>query len=99
MFYAIPLESRPTWRNPPWMTVLLILVINLSAQNAQALVAPVVKVFCSLRSQMPMSPQRLDLSQPGCSDRIVGRHATGRGEFPHLDAIWAGAELLAAATR
>lgn len=26
MFYAIPLENRPTWRNPPWMTVLLILV-------------------------------------------------------------------------
>ena len=26
MFYAIPLESKPTWRNPPWVTVLLILV-------------------------------------------------------------------------
>lgn len=26
MFYAIPLENRPTWRNPPWMTVLLILL-------------------------------------------------------------------------
>ena len=26
MFLAIPLESRPTWRNPPWMTVLLILI-------------------------------------------------------------------------
>ncbi|BEP34449.1 rhomboid family intramembrane serine protease [Variovorax sp. V59] len=26
MFYAIPLENRPSWRNPPWMTVLLILV-------------------------------------------------------------------------
>jgi membrane associated rhomboid family serine protease len=26
MFYAIPLENRPTWRNPPWMTVLLIIV-------------------------------------------------------------------------
>jgi len=26
MFYAIPLDSRPTWRNPPWMTVLLILI-------------------------------------------------------------------------
>lgn len=25
MFYAIPLESRPSWRNPPWVTVLLIL--------------------------------------------------------------------------
>ncbi len=26
MFYAIPLENRPSWRHPPWMTVLLILV-------------------------------------------------------------------------
>lgn len=26
MFYAIPLQSRPTWSNPPWMTLLLILV-------------------------------------------------------------------------
>lgn len=26
MFLAIPLESKPTWRNPPWVTVLLILV-------------------------------------------------------------------------
>ena len=26
MFYAIPLENRPTWRNPPWMTVLLIII-------------------------------------------------------------------------
>ena len=26
MFYAIPLENKPTWRNPPWMTLLLIIV-------------------------------------------------------------------------
>jgi len=26
VFYAIPLESRPSWRNPPWATVLLILL-------------------------------------------------------------------------
>ncbi|MGR4870715.1 rhomboid family intramembrane serine protease [Variovorax sp. LARHSF232] len=26
MFYAIPLENKPSWRNPPWLTVLLILV-------------------------------------------------------------------------
>ncbi|GKT20579.1 rhomboid family intramembrane serine protease [Acidovorax sp. SUPP3334] len=26
MFYAIPLDQRPSWRNPPWATVLLILV-------------------------------------------------------------------------
>lgn len=28
MFYAIPLESKPTWRDPPWMTLLLI-VLNM----------------------------------------------------------------------
>ncbi|MGJ7490385.1 rhomboid family intramembrane serine protease [Variovorax sp. ZT4R33] len=28
MFYAIPLESRPSWRNPPWATILLI-VLNM----------------------------------------------------------------------
>jgi membrane associated rhomboid family serine protease len=26
VFYAIPLENRPSWRSPPWVTVLLILV-------------------------------------------------------------------------
>ncbi|QPR35100.1 rhomboid family intramembrane serine protease [Delftia acidovorans] len=26
MFYAIPLEDRPRWNNPPWMTLLIILV-------------------------------------------------------------------------
>ncbi|WP_077000893.1 rhomboid family intramembrane serine protease [Variovorax sp. KK3] len=25
MFYAIPLENRPSWRNPPWVTLLLVL--------------------------------------------------------------------------
>ncbi len=42
MFYAIPLENRPSWRNPPWMTVLLILLNMLvfwgpqrSEENAQ----------------------------------------------------------------
>ncbi len=26
MFLAIPLETKPTWRNPPWLTLLLILI-------------------------------------------------------------------------
>ncbi len=26
MFVAIPLEAKPSWRSPPWMTVLLILI-------------------------------------------------------------------------
>ncbi len=61
-------------------------------QNAQRPVAPVVKVFFSTKSQLPLAPQRLDLARPGCSDRIVGRHERAHGEFPHLDELWAGAE-------
>jgi HD-GYP domain-containing protein (c-di-GMP phosphodiesterase class II) len=61
-------------------------------QNAQRPVAPVVKVFFSTKSQLPLAPQRLDLARPGCSDRIVGRHERSHGQFPHLDELWAGAE-------
>ncbi|MBX3635428.1 MAG: HD-GYP domain-containing protein [Rubrivivax sp.] len=61
-------------------------------QNAQLPVAPVVKVFFSTKSQMPVTPQRLDLARPGCSDRIVGRHERTPGEFPQIDELWAGAE-------
>lgn len=61
-------------------------------QNAQLPVAPVVKVFFSTKSQMPIAPQRLDLARPGCSDRIVGRHERAHGEFPQIDELWAGAE-------
>lgn len=61
-------------------------------QNPQRPVAPVVKVFFSTKSQMPVPPQRLDLARPGCSDRIVGRHERAPGEFPHLEELRAGAE-------
>lgn len=43
MFYAIPLQSRPSWRHPPWVTLLLIAVNawvyfgpQLSEERAQA---------------------------------------------------------------
>lgn len=36
MFYAIPLQDRPRWRNPPWMTALLILVNMLVFWGPQA---------------------------------------------------------------
>ncbi|MCW5610502.1 MAG: HD-GYP domain-containing protein [Rubrivivax sp.] len=61
-------------------------------QNPQLPVAPVVKVFFSTKSQMPIAPQRVDLARPQCSDRIVGRHERAKGEFPQIDELWAGAE-------
>jgi putative nucleotidyltransferase with HDIG domain len=60
-------------------------------QNASSLVAPVVKVFYSTHSKMPIPAQLLDLSQPHVSDKIVGRESPHDWGFPHLDELWARA--------
>jgi len=57
-------------------------------QNAHALVSPVVKLFFSTKSMMPINPVRLDLSKPGCSDRIVGRESPADWKFANLDELW-----------
>lgn len=63
-------------------------------QNAAALVAPVVRVFYSTKAQLRMPPERLDLSRPGCSDRIVGRESNAVHGFSGLDELWLDPELL-----
>jgi HD domain len=63
-------------------------------QNPGKLVAPVVKAFFSLRSQMRITPERIDLARQGCSDRIAGRQPQDAAAFPGLDELWADPELL-----
>ena len=58
-------------------------------QNAAALTAPVVRVFYSLKSNMPVSLQRLELGG-GTSDRIIAREPPDRWNFTFLDELWAG---------
>jgi putative nucleotidyltransferase with HDIG domain len=58
-------------------------------QDPRALTAPVVRVFYSLKSSMPVPLQRLDLAG-GTSDRIVGREAPEKWNFAFLDELWAG---------
>ena len=58
-------------------------------QSPKTLTAPVVRVFYSVKSGMPVSLQRLDLSG-GTSDRIVGREQPEKWNFTFLDALWAG---------
>ncbi len=63
-------------------------------QNPGKLTAPVVTVFYSTRSQMRVTPQRLNLAGAGCSDRIVARHAAEGHTFGRLDELWADPDLL-----
>ena len=58
-------------------------------QNPAALTAPTVKVFYSIKSQMPVTLRLLDLSS-GTSDRIVGREAPEKWKFSFLSELWAG---------
>jgi putative nucleotidyltransferase with HDIG domain len=57
-------------------------------QNQANLVAPVVRVFFSTKSRMPIPVQLLDLSQSGAGDKIVGREAAKDWGFGHLDQLW-----------
>lgn len=59
-------------------------------QNAAALTAPVVMLFFSTKANMPIPTQRLDLSRPGVTDRIVGREAAENWSFPQLNELWGG---------
>ena len=63
-------------------------------QNPGKLVAPVVMVFFSNKSQLHITPTRLDLSKPGTQDRITGREEGGAARFPHLDELWADPDVL-----
>ncbi len=62
-------------------------------QNAGALLTPVVMVFFSTKSQMPIEPQRMDLSRTGCRDRIVAREGGAAARFQHIDELWMSPEL------
>ena len=60
-------------------------------QNPSALTTPVVKVFHSTRTNLPLTPERIDLARG--SDRIVRREPRAQWESLQLDALWAGDAL------
>ena len=62
-----------------------------SSRAARTLVAPVVKVFFSTKSNMPMPPETVDLAAAALRPSIVAREPVERWEFPHLDELWAAA--------
>ena len=63
-------------------------------QGSASLMAPRVKVFFSTRSNMPITPETVDLAAQHCADAILAREPVERWNFPHLDELWAGPETL-----
>lgn len=55
--------------------------------NPRAPLAPRLKVFYSIRSQLSLPAETLDLAAPGCRDRIVARESNERWRFPFLDSL------------
>lgn len=57
-------------------------------QSGSSLLTPRVKVFFSLRKQLRIAPQVIDLAAPGTQDRIVGREDPAQWQFRDLDTLW-----------
>jgi HD-GYP domain-containing protein (c-di-GMP phosphodiesterase class II) len=62
-------------------------------QNADKLSAPVVKLFFSTKSNMPIPPVRLDLAASGTVDRIAGREPPEKWGFKHIEDLWVDPDL------
>ncbi len=59
-------------------------------QSPGALLTPRVRVFYSTKSQLRLPPEELDLSRPGCSEKIVAREDPVQWNFPDLNDLWSG---------
>ncbi len=60
-------------------------------QSPDALLAPRVRVFYSTKSQLRIPPELLDLSRPGCTEKIVAREDPAQWNFPDLNELWSSA--------
>ena len=59
-------------------------------QRPGALTRPLVKAFFSQRSKLPIPPVLIDLSAPGCTDRINGRQDNAGWNEREVATLWAG---------
>ena len=59
-------------------------------QSQKSLLTPCIKVFYSTRSNARIKPEIIDLSRPGCSDKIAGREDPSKWNFPDLNELWSG---------
>lgn len=59
-------------------------------QNEGSLLTPVVKVFFSAKTKMPIIQETLDLAKQQGIDKIIGRESPDDWGFKNLDVLWSG---------
>ncbi|MDO8291432.1 MAG: HD-GYP domain-containing protein [Gallionella sp.] len=59
-------------------------------QTAKSLLTPVVKVFFSIKSNTRIPPEMLDLSKPGCKDKIVSHENPAKWGIGDIHELWSG---------
>ena len=64
-------------------------------QTAKSLTMPRVQVFFSTKSNLRIPPEVVDLSRPGCNEKIVRREDPAQWRFPDLNELWSGIPALA----
>ncbi|MBA4092776.1 MAG: phosphodiesterase [Candidatus Accumulibacter sp.] len=57
-------------------------------QSQKSLLAPHVKVFFSTKANARIRPEIVDLSRPGCPEKIAGREDPSKWNFPDLNELW-----------
>jgi hypothetical protein len=57
-------------------------------QSSLGLTKPVVKVFFSTKSGMPLEPRVLDLASSSVADQIETREPPETWNFPYLTDLW-----------
>ena len=57
-------------------------------QSPESLLTPVVKAIVDTASRLPCAPERIDLSAPGCSERIVARETATAWGLTGIDDHW-----------
>ncbi len=62
-------------------------------QTERSLLTPKVKVFYSTKSNLRITPDIVDLSMPGQTDKIVANEDPAKWNFPDLNEMWGGVEL------
>lgn len=61
-------------------------------QNSASLTKPLVKIFFSTKSGLPLPPQLIDLSAASARDQIERREPAESWNFPYLNELWGGVD-------